>query len=245
MIMALSMMMLFSPAAMLSLSTSAADSTTAGTARGSIATGALGAGATQTVSKIYYVDSTSGNDTASGLSPSTPLKSLRRASAVVLQPGDSMLFARGSVWRGQLCLQGGSPARATLYGAYGNPSLPKPLFLGSLGASAPSDWKQQGNSSIWVMDSVAEKYAEILGEDLRTSGADFSLRDIGNLILDGEKSVGWRVWAVSELVSQDQWYYAASVHPHLRGPQANFSLFFYSPAGNPAVVHKGGIECAW
>ena len=243
--MALSMMMLFSPAAMLSLSTSAADRTTAGTARGSIATGALGAGATQTVSKIYYVDSTSGNDTASGLSPSTPLKSLRRASAVVLQPGDSMLFARGSVWRGQLCLQGGSPARATLYGAYGNPSLPKPLFLGSLGASAPSDWKQQGNSSIWVMDSVAEKYAEILGEDLRTSGADFSLRDIGNLILDGEKSVGWRVWAVSELVSQDQWYYAASVHPHLRGPQANFSLFFYSPAGNPAVVHKGGIECAW
>ena len=87
--------------------------------------------------------------------------------------------------------------------------------------------------------------AEILGEDLRTAGADFSLRDIGNLILDGEQAVGWRVWALSELVSQDQWYYEASVHPHLRGPQANFSLFFYSPAGNPAVVHKGGIECAW
>ena len=194
-------------------------------------------------SKTFYVDSEHGNDGANGLSPASAWRSLRKACAAVLQPGDSMLFARGSVWRGQLRVQTGNATHTTVYGAFGDGALPKPLFLGSLSASAESDWVQaQPGSHTWVMGSVGNKYAAIMDRDMQ-SYEDFDLRDIGNLILDGEKSVGWRVWALDELTQQDHWYYAASINSHLRGRNET-KLYFYSPAGNPAVVHKT-IECGW
>jgi hypothetical protein len=215
----------------------------------------------------FHVDSKNGNDTASGVSPGSAWRSLRRARAAVLQPGDAMLFARGSTWRGQIRVQTGDATHTTVYGAYGDASLPKPLFLGSLSASAASDWvRQQPGSDVWVMSSVGSKYAEIMDRDMK-SYESFDLRDIGNLIfdetgdgaatsepsVDGQKSlvgsstgnfsVGWRVWAMDELRKQDQWYYEASINSHLRGRNET-KLFFYSPAGNPALVHRS-IECAW
>lgn len=192
-------------------------------------------------SKTFYVDSDHGSDEANGLSPGSAWKSLRKARAAVLKPGDSMLFARSSVWRGQLSVQTGNATHTTVYGAYGDASLPKPLFIGALSASAESDWVQQPGSDVWAMGSVGQKYASIMDRDMHD--IDFDLRDIGNLILDGEKSVGWRVWAPDELKKQDQWYYAASVNSHLRGRNET-KLYYYSPAGNPARVHHT-IECAW
>lgn len=193
--------------------------------------------------RTFYLDSHRGNDDEDGLSPTSAWRSLLKARNAHLQPGDSMLFARGSVWRGQLNLQTGNATHTTLYGAFGDPSAPKPLFLGSVSASAPSDWQQQHpGSDIWMIDSVGSKYAEVMDRDMH-SYESFDLRDIGNLILDGETSVGWRVWAPGELTNQDQWYYEASINSHLRGRNET-SLYMYSPAGNPALVHTS-IECAW
>lgn len=213
-------------------------------------------------STTYYVNSVHGNDAGSGNSPSSAWRTLHKARMAVLQPGDRMLFARGSVWRGQIRVQTGNISHRTTYGAYGDPSLPKPRFLGSLSASAQSDWeREEPGSDVWVMQSVGKKYAAIMDRDMK-SFEDFDLRDIGNLIFVGRShmsstgedrgehrlqqraSVGWRVWARDELLKQDQWYYAASVNSHLRGRNET-KLYFYSPAGNPALVHSGGIECAW
>ena len=198
-------------------------------------------------SRSFYVDSERGNDAASGDSPSSAWRSLHKARAAALQPGDQMLFARGSVWRGQVRAQTGNATHRTMYGAYGDPSLPKPLFLGSLSASAESDWeREQPGSDVWVMRSVGKKYAAIMDRDMKNY-EEFDLRDIGNVIFVGgnsRSSVGFRVWARNELLKQDQWYYAASINSHLRGRNET-ALYLYSPAGNPATVHTDGIECAW
>src|SRR5689334_3513936 len=46
-------------------------------------------------SKGYYVDCTGGNDANSGTSESAAWKSLAKARAAVLLPGDRLLFRRG------------------------------------------------------------------------------------------------------------------------------------------------------
>src|ERR687892_703696 len=50
---------------------------------------------------VYYVDAVNGRDTAAGTSPATAWKTLSKASAARLDPGDRLLLSRGSTWRGQ------------------------------------------------------------------------------------------------------------------------------------------------
>lgn len=50
----------------------------------------------------YHVSATSGNDTHDGTSPARAWKSLDKANAVELAPGDSLLLEAGSVFKGQL-----------------------------------------------------------------------------------------------------------------------------------------------
>ena len=52
---------------------------------------------------IYYVDaSATGNDSANGLSPSTPWKTIAKVNSSTFQPGDSILFAGGQTFTGGL-----------------------------------------------------------------------------------------------------------------------------------------------
>jgi hypothetical protein len=160
-------------------------------------------------------------------------------------PGASVLFARGGVWRGTLDASTGNATHTTRYAAYGDPSLPKPLLLGSLPASAESDWRRTGRAGVWAAD-VAAKWAAVSGE--AKGSPHFSLGDIGNLILgDGAAgAAGWRVWDPSELEAQDQWFFAGSLPAALVNhsvPLNESTLLFFSPKGNPAAVH-GTIECA-
>lgn len=195
--------------------------------------------------RAYHVDSgAKGNDANSGLNPEAPWQTLHRARQQRLRPADSMLFVRGGVWRGQLNTQGGNATHRLLYGAYGDPALPKPRFLGSLSASSPSDWTPTAAPHVWSCD-VAAKYSTITRHKL--DAPNFDLRDIGNAILDSEKLVGTRVWAPSELRAQNDWYYNASIMPRA-APEISRNttqLLFFSPAGNPATVHNNWIELAW
>ncbi|HEY6017533.1 MAG TPA: hypothetical protein VIU16_12170, partial [Gaiellaceae bacterium] len=48
------------------------------------------------VGKTYYLDSRSGNDAAAGTRPGAAWRSLARANATPLQPGDRLLLRRGA-----------------------------------------------------------------------------------------------------------------------------------------------------
>jgi len=100
----------------------------------------------------YYADSRTGNDAADGRSPETAWQSLAKINAAKLKPGDTMLFARGSAWRGQLFSCSGAPGRPVTYSAYG--TGPKPAFLGSLDWSGPANWVPAGDG-LWATRNPA------------------------------------------------------------------------------------------
>ena len=91
----------------------------------------------------YYISS-SGNDVSNtGLSPSSPWKTIAKANSLfpTLRPGDRILFKRGDVFYGGL--------RITASGVSGNPIIisafgtgEKPLITG---LTTISDWKDEGN----------------------------------------------------------------------------------------------------
>ena len=75
--------------------------------------------------KTYYVDSVNGSDSNAGTSSSRPWRSLSKANSAPLNPGDRMLFQRGSVFNGTLKLsRSGVSGSSILIGAYGTGAAP-------------------------------------------------------------------------------------------------------------------------
>jgi hypothetical protein len=73
----------------------------------------------------YYVDPTAGNDSANGTSPATAWRTLVKASAAPLSPGDGLFFRRGGAWAGTLTLgRSGTAAAPVVIRAYGDGALP-------------------------------------------------------------------------------------------------------------------------
>jgi hypothetical protein len=74
----------------------------------------------------YYVDCKNGKDSNRGTSTSTAWKSMDKASAAPLKPGDRMLLKRGCIWTGPLTAGwNGTASAPILIGAYGTGNLPK------------------------------------------------------------------------------------------------------------------------
>jgi len=100
-------------------------------------------------SKTYFV-SPDGNDQASGLSIKDAWKSLERVNQTVFQPGDKILFKAGSVWYGQLKLQGsGAPGKPVTMTGYGGKERP----VINLGKSEGAGIRLE-NQSCWVIDNM-------------------------------------------------------------------------------------------
>ncbi|WP_188189139.1 right-handed parallel beta-helix repeat-containing protein [Nonomuraea sp. SYSU D8015] len=80
---------------------------------------------------VYYVDAVNGNDSLAGTSPATAWKTLTKASAASLDPGDKLLLSRGSTWRGQqLKITGkGTAAAPIVVDAYGTATA-RPVITG-------------------------------------------------------------------------------------------------------------------
>lgn len=75
---------------------------------------------------VYHIDATQGNDLATGSSPAEAWRSLEKANATVLKPGDRLLFKAGGRWTGQLKPQGAGDAKALIQiGRYGEGPLPR------------------------------------------------------------------------------------------------------------------------
>lgn len=73
----------------------------------------------------YYVDSVTGSDSNDGLTELTPWQSLNKVTNTALQPGDTVLFKRGSEWTGELWMtSSGTEALPVTYSAYGEGALP-------------------------------------------------------------------------------------------------------------------------
>jgi hypothetical protein len=80
----------------------------------------------KTAVKVWYVDCGGGDDSADGSSPSTAWRGLATVKAHVFQPGDVILFRRGSVCRGLLAPKGSGTESAPIrLGAYGTGALPR------------------------------------------------------------------------------------------------------------------------
>lgn len=77
----------------------------------------------------YYVDP-AGNDADSGMSPRRPWRTVARVNSAGLQPGDTIHFKSGGLWRETLePAHGGAPGRPITFSRYGNG--PKPVISGS------------------------------------------------------------------------------------------------------------------
>jgi len=75
---------------------------------------------------VYHVDSLNGEDTASGLSPAHAWRSLEKANATELKPGDQLLFKAGGRWSGRFAPHGSGDVTArVLIGRYGDGALPR------------------------------------------------------------------------------------------------------------------------
>jgi len=83
--------------------------------------------------RAFHFDSRDGTEPANGLTPATARRTLATIRNVVLNPGDSLLMRRGSVWTGDsLLLQGyGSASVPWVVGAYGDPADPPPSLSNS------------------------------------------------------------------------------------------------------------------
>jgi hypothetical protein len=79
------------------------------------------------VGAIYYVDSDSGIDSSTGLSPHQAWKGLERVNKTTFRGGDEILFKRGTRYAGQLqphgCGQAGDPIIVASYGMGDKPRI--------------------------------------------------------------------------------------------------------------------------
>ncbi len=180
----------------------------------------------------YYVDLTSGLSENDGLSEKNPKNSL---SGLDIKPGDTVLFRRGTFYRGCLDAIWGEKGNPVNYGAYGEGA--NPVFCGSKDFSSPDLWKEE-KENIWryVGDETDEPC---------------------NLIFDNGKACGNLRWELYDLKNQGEWYDGDLGNKDFR-KQKRLSqyeweerevpegykrpLYIYS-VGNPGEVYSH-IECA-
>jgi parallel beta-helix repeat protein len=73
----------------------------------------------------YYVDDVNGNDGNNGTSEATAWRSVEKAGAITLSPGERLLFRRGGVWAGTLKIQeSGAGGMPVVVASYGDGPLP-------------------------------------------------------------------------------------------------------------------------
>lgn len=80
--------------------------------------------------RTYYI-SVTGNDNDDGNSPETAWKTLEKVNSTIFQPGDKILFERGSCWKGQLHPKGSGKEEAPIIiDAYGDEKKRMPVIDG-------------------------------------------------------------------------------------------------------------------
>jgi hypothetical protein len=79
---------------------------------------------------VYYVDPANGDDTRRGDSVAHAWRTLEQVNGFRLEPGDTVLFRRGSTWHGGLHLtEDGTAEQPVVVGSYGTGAAP--VFTGA------------------------------------------------------------------------------------------------------------------
>ncbi|MEW6358361.1 MAG: right-handed parallel beta-helix repeat-containing protein [Planctomycetota bacterium] len=100
----------------------------------------------ETQGATYYV-SNDGSDDNDGRTPETAWRTIARVNRHAFAPGDVIRLRRGDCWREQLIPHSGEEGRPVTYTSYGEGE--KPLLLGSVDRSKPSDWTKTGEN-VWA-----------------------------------------------------------------------------------------------
>ena len=165
----------------------------------------------------YFIDFQNGCDENDGLRPETPF---RTQHPELLKPDDTVLFRRGTMFRGPLQNPSGRWEHPIHYGAYGEGE--PPVFCGSQSLSDPAQWESIGGN-VW-------KYTGAL------SG------ETANLIY-GDGTCGALRWSADALCEQGDWFDSCLGYSIQQLPLAeDHTLLVYSQE-NPAAFY-GSIECA-
>ena len=141
----------------------------------------------QCLATTYYVDDVAGDDARSGLRDA-PWRSVAAVNQAPLQPGDTVLFRRGGVWRESLIPPtSGSPGKPIIFAAYGTGA--HPVFTGGENFMRREAWREQ-RTKVWATPdgSIPE--------------------DIGHVLIDGEV-MARRVQSAEALQARWQFYYDA------------------------------------
>lgn len=165
----------------------------------------------------YYIDPKNGGADSDGLSPE---RARRDYLDLRLEPGDRVLFRRGSFVRGSLERQCGTPDSPITYGAYGEGE--NPVFCGSLDVGDAADWSEI-RPNVW-------KYNRRLPSEAC------------NFIFDGGRIGATLRWDEEQLCAQGDWY--DSSMGRREGGQAcgEEKVLLYSEK-NPGEYYSS-IECA-
>ena len=97
--------------------------------------------------RTFFVDASTGDDANDGLEPARAWKTLDRVNGAELEPGDTVRFKRGEMWRGSLVPVSGEENLPVTYTTYGEGS--KPRLFGSKPRHRIEDWVRiEGN--LWA-----------------------------------------------------------------------------------------------
>ncbi len=101
----------------------------------------------------YYVSSSIGNDGNNGTSQGTPFANITHVNSLNLQPGDTVLFKCGDIWRTQslVVTRSGTAGSPITFGSYPTSCADKPIISG---AQPISGWAVHGGN-IYVADLSA------------------------------------------------------------------------------------------
>ena len=180
---------------------------------------------------VYYVSAT-GSDENVGTTPELAWQNISRVNYADLQPGDSVLFKRGDIFRGNLIPQSGSSVGYITYGAYGTGEKPK--ILGSIQKNEITDWElladniwQTTSNEIIILDDellINPDFVTDLsswdiwtGNSSEVSATISRTTEPGEYISDsaavkiyceqnGESAFNIQFWTASYSIKPDTWY---------------------------------------
>ncbi|MFN2286631.1 MAG: glycoside hydrolase, partial [Anaerolineae bacterium] len=83
--------------------------------------------------QTYYVSSSTGDDDNNGLSEAEPFATVSKVNGLDLQPGDSVLFKCGDVWRADplIITRSGTTEAPITFGTYPSGCADKPVLSGA------------------------------------------------------------------------------------------------------------------
>ena len=162
---------------------------------------------------VYHLDSAKGNDANDGLTPETAWQTLQNIATANIQPGDSVLFKRGGLWRGHFTLRNGEPGKPVLFSNYGEGPLP--IIQDSLAMDNESDW-----------DMISEEKWSTRNKMF--SGYDIDV-DVGNIIINhGDVPCPRKRWNMKELKEDLEYFYDREAHCVVMRSPVNPALRFDS-----------------